>query len=139
MVLVLLVGCSSRTNRGETTAANKNNTQIDNIEYADNMSKFNELIKGQQPVLVDFYADWCAPCRMMAPILEQVASNMGPEVKIVKVDVDKNQQAAINYGVQSIPTLMLFQNGKVKWQGAGVMQADQIEMIIRSKSTNINF
>ncbi|MCF8359162.1 MAG: thioredoxin [Prolixibacteraceae bacterium] len=99
------------------------------------MSSFNEIIKGSQPVLVDFYADWCAPCRMMAPILEQVAGNMDGKVKILKVNVDKNREAATKYGIRSIPTLMLFQNGQVKWQGVGVIQADQIEQVITSKTS----
>ncbi|HPR31532.1 MAG TPA: thioredoxin [Prolixibacteraceae bacterium] len=98
------------------------------------MSSFNEIINGTQPVLVDFYADWCAPCRMMAPILEQVAGNMKGRVKILKVNVDKNRDAAMKYGIRSIPTLMLFQNGQVKWQGVGVIQADQIENIVKTKT-----
>lgn len=133
VVLILAVGlfgCSGKTNKSDTPEANANV----NIEYANDMSSFNELIKGNTPVLVDFYADWCAPCRMMAPILEQVAGNMANQVKVVKVNVDKNQQAASKYGVRSIPTLMLFQNGEVIWQGVGVIQADQIEQIVKSKA-----
>lgn len=133
VVLALVVGnsgCSGNSkNKPVAGADNKAN-----IEYADNMNSFNELIKGNKPVLVDFYADWCAPCRMMSPILEQVARDMANDVKVVKVNVDKNRQAATQYGIRTIPTLMLFQNGEVKWQGVGVMQADQIEQVIKSKS-----
>jgi len=97
------------------------------------MNAFNEIISGNKPVLVDFYADWCAPCRMMAPILEQVAVDLKDEVKILKVNVDKNREAAMKYNIRSIPTLILFRNGEVKWQGVGVVQADQIKQVIKTK------
>lgn len=133
VVLVLVVGVFGCSQRSKDQAGSETSTNA-NIQYADDMNSFNELISGNKPVLVDFYADWCAPCRMMAPILEQVATNMGAEVKVVKVNVDKNRQAAAKYGIKSIPTLMLFQNGEVKWQGVGVIQADQIEQVVKSKS-----
>ncbi|MCF8362266.1 MAG: thioredoxin [Prolixibacteraceae bacterium] len=98
------------------------------------MASFNEIINSGKPVLVDFYADWCAPCKMMTPILKQVAENMNDTVKVIKVDVDKNGRAAMKYGIRNVPTLMLFQNGEIKWQGAGVLQADQIEQIVKTKS-----
>lgn len=98
------------------------------------MSNFNNIINSKTPVLVDFYADWCAPCKMVAPILEQVATNMKGKVRIIKVNVDKNQDAAAKYGIRSIPTLILFQNGEIKWQGLGVMQADQIMQIVEAKA-----
>lgn len=98
------------------------------------MSSFNDIINSETPVLVDFYADWCAPCKMVAPILEQVANNMKGKVRIIKVNVDKNQEAAIKYQVQSIPTLILFQKGQIRWQGVGVMQADQIMHIVKAKA-----
>ncbi len=98
------------------------------------MSNFSNIINGKTPVLVDFYADWCAPCKMVGPILEQVAINMKGKVRIIKVNVDKNQDAAVKYGIQSIPTLILFQNGEIKWQGMGVMQADQIMQIVKAKT-----
>lgn len=104
------------------------------ISIVDNMSSFNEIINGDTPVLVDFYADWCAPCRMMSPILQQVAREMEGKVKVIKIDVDKNGEAAQKYGVRSIPTLILFQKGAMKWQGVGVMQADQLKSIIQQKS-----
>jgi thioredoxin 1 len=133
VILTLVVGSSGcmRSNKSKPEAGPDSKV---NIEYADNMNSFNELISGNKPVLVDFYADWCAPCRMMSPILEQVARDMNNDVKVVKVNVDKNREAATKYGVRTIPTLMLFKEGEVKWQGVGVMQADQIEQIIKSKS-----
>lgn len=137
VVLVMVVGfigCKAKSKDGAATETNYQTKNENLIKYANDMSTFNEIIKSGQPVLVDFYADWCAPCRMMAPILEQVAGNM-KGVKVIKVNVDKNSQAAAKYGIRSIPTLMLFQNGEVKWQGVGVIQADQIEQIVKSKST----
>lgn len=98
------------------------------------MNSFNSLINSGKPVLVDFYADWCSPCKMMAPILKQVAEEMGDEVKIIKVNVDKNQQASAVYGIRSVPTLMVFKDGDVKWRNSGVMQADQLKQVLKSVS-----
>ena len=138
MVIILLVvgntGCSAGHNKKADTGSNISMKDENGIKYANDMSTFNEIIKGTQPVLVDFYADWCAPCRMMAPILEQVAGDMKDKVKILKVNVDKNQDAAMKYGIRSIPTLMLFQKGEIKWQGVGVIQADQIKQIVLTKT-----
>ncbi|TVQ70038.1 MAG: thioredoxin [Balneolaceae bacterium] len=94
---------------------------------------FSELIKGDTPVLVDFYADWCAPCRMMPPILKELKSRMGGQVHILKIDTEKNPDVAIRYQVRGIPTLILFRHGHVIWQQSGVMQAPQLESIIRQK------
>ena len=132
LVLMLAIGIFGCAQSSKDKAASEVNSNT-KILYANDMSKFNELIAGNKPVLVDFYADLCAPCRMMTPILEQVADKMAGEVKVIKVNVDKNPQAAAKYGVRSIPTLILFRDGQVKWQGAGVIQADQIENIIKSK------
>ncbi|WMN06200.1 thioredoxin [Marivirga arenosa] len=90
------------------------------------MASFGDLIKSETPVLVDFYADWCGPCKMMAPYLEEVAQKMKGKVKVIKVDVDRNQQASMKYQVQSIPTLILFQNGQIKWRQAGVVDPNTI-------------
>jgi thioredoxin 1 len=95
------------------------------------MSKFNELINGETPVLVDFTATWCGPCKMMSPILDQVASELGDTVKIIKVDVDKNPQAAAHYQVQGVPTLILFKEGKTLWRQSGVVQASQLKSTIQ--------
>ncbi len=93
---------------------------------------FDTLIKGDQPVLVDFYATWCAPCKTMAPILEQVAYALQGDAKIIKIDVDKNPALAAAYKIQSIPTLILFRYGNVLWRQAGVVQAYVIENKIKS-------
>lgn len=87
---------------------------------------FSEIIQNNKPVLVDFYADWCAPCRMMKPILEAVKQKMGDDVTIIKVDVDKNHAAAETYNVTGIPTLMIFKKGEVKWRQVGIVQANQL-------------
>jgi len=78
------------------------------------MSKFTDLIKGETPVLVDFYATWCGPCKMMSPILEDVSSQIKGKAKVLKIDIDKNPQAAAYYNVRSVPTLILFKKGKWK-------------------------
>jgi len=88
------------------------------------MKTFNDLIQQSEvPVLVDFYADWCGPCHMIAPAIKQVAAELDGKVKVVKVDVDKNQAAAAAYGIRSIPTLILFHKGNVLWRHAGLIQA----------------
>ncbi|MCA6365399.1 MAG: thioredoxin [Bacteroidetes bacterium] len=96
------------------------------------MSRFQELINSGKPVLVDFFATWCGPCKAQAPILEQLAERVGDTAHILKVDVDNNPQAASIYGVRAVPTLLLFQNGKVVWRHSGVMGAAELEQLIRS-------
>ena len=87
---------------------------------------FQELINGDQAVLVDFFATWCGPCKMMQPILEDAAKQLGGKVKILKVDVDKNQLAASKFQVRGVPTLILFQKGKILWRESGVVPAHQL-------------
>jgi thioredoxin 1 len=95
------------------------------------MSKFNDLINGEQPVLVDFSAEWCGPCKAMAPILKDLKKNLEDEVKIIKVDVDKNPQAAQKFQVRGVPTLILFKAGKLLWRQSGVVPANQLATIIK--------
>jgi len=98
------------------------------------MSKFSEIINSDKPVLVDFYADWCGPCKMQAPILKQLSTEIEGKAKILKVDVDKNQAAAAKYGIRSIPTLVLFKKGKIVWQQAGVAQLAQLKTLINQNA-----
>lgn len=91
---------------------------------------FNELIKGDKPVLVDFFAEWCGPCKMMAPVLSDFSKEMGDRVKVIKVDVDKNQRVSMAYQIQGVPTLILFQKGKVVWRQSGVVPAHQLKNIV---------
>ncbi|QIL41993.1 MULTISPECIES: thioredoxin [Pedobacter] len=94
------------------------------------MSKFSDLINGEKPVLVDFFAEWCGPCKMMKPVLDQLKSQVGDSAAIIKVDIDKNQPAAAAFNVQSVPTLILFKNGKPVWRQSGVVQAAQLKQVI---------
>lgn len=93
---------------------------------------FQELIDGDTPILVDFFATWCVPCKMMQPILEDTAKKMGEKVKIVKVDVDKNPLAASKFQVRGVPTLILFQKGKILWRESGVVPSHQLVKSIES-------
>lgn len=94
------------------------------------MSKFNELINSETPVLVDFSAEWCGPCKMMAPILKDVISRVEGKARIIKVDIDKNPNVAAKYSVQSVPTLIIFKKGEIKWRQSGVMQANQLASLL---------
>ena len=91
------------------------------------MSDFNQLIGENKPTLVDFFATWCGPCRMQAPILETVKQRVGDKANILKVDIDQNQELAARYNVRSVPTLILFKNGEAVWRTVGVQQADELE------------
>ena len=94
------------------------------------MERFEDLITSKIPVLVDFYAEWCGPCKMMAPILEQLKEMKGEKIRIAKIDVDKHEDLARSYKIQSVPTLILFKNGEALWRQSGVMQADDLKKII---------
>lgn len=94
------------------------------------MSNFSNLINGNKPVLVDFYATWCGPCRTQAPILEEVKKRVGERASIIKIDVDQNPQVAAQYQISGIPTLLLFKNGKIIWRKSGVSAAAELERVL---------
>ncbi len=99
------------------------------------MSDFNEIIQQSKPTLVDFFATWCGPCRMQAPILEEVKKTLGDKVNIIKIDIDQNQPVAQRYNVQSIPTLIVFKGGEALWRAVGVQQANILEAKLREHIT----
>lgn len=93
-------------------------------------AKFNDIINGNDLVLVDFYADWCGPCKMMSPILQEVKMHLKDAVKIIKVNVDQHQDLASHFMVRGVPTLMLFKNGKMLWRQSGVLSTKDLTEII---------
>ena len=97
-------------------------------------SSFADLVNRDSPTFVDFSAEWCGPCKMMTPILEELKSKVGDRVHIIKIDIDKNPQAAAVYQVNSVPTLMLFKSGKVLWRQSGVVPTEQLKRIIEQHS-----
>lgn len=97
------------------------------------MNAFQQLIASGKPVLVDFTATWCGPCKMMAPVLEQVKKNLGDQVTIIKIDIDKSPQTAASYQIQGVPTLLLFKEGIVQWRQSGVMSAVDLTRILQGQ------
>ena len=96
------------------------------------MATFPELINDQKPVLVDFYADWCGPCQMMSPVLRELRGELGETARVIKVDVDKNPQASLKYGIRSIPTMILFKEGQILWRHSGTASKEQLKSVIQA-------
>jgi len=94
------------------------------------MENFNDIINSEQLTLVDFFATWCGPCKMMHPVLEQLKDEMGESIRIIKIDVDKNNNLAMNYRVQSVPTLMLFRKGEMLWRQSGALRLNDLKAIV---------
>jgi thioredoxin 1 len=97
------------------------------------MASFTDLINADQPLLVDFHATWCGPCKVMAPELEKLKQMHGDDLRIIKIDVDQNRHTAATYNVSGVPTLILFKKGKQLWRQSGAMNAQQLSGIIKSK------
>lgn len=99
-------------------------------------NSFENIIKSEKPVLIDFFATWCGPCKTLAPILKQVKDSLGERITIIKIDVDKNQELAAKYQVRGVPTMVLYQNGKQLWRQSGVLSKEEILKTILEKATN---
>jgi len=100
------------------------------METENKRETFNEIIQGDKPVLIDFFAEWCGPCKLMKPILSELRQRMGDKIRILKIDVDKSPVVSSAFQIQSVPTLMVIHNKSILWRQAGVMQANQLENII---------
>ena len=100
------------------------------METENKKETFGEIIGGNKPVLIDFSAEWCGPCKMMKPILEELRQRMGDKIRILKIDIDKSPSVSDAYNIQSVPTLILIQNRNILWRQSGVIQANQLEHII---------
>jgi len=98
------------------------------------MASFTEIINGDKPVLIDFHADWCGPCKMLSPIIKEVAKALDGKVRVIKIDVDKNAALADKFQIRGVPTMMLFKDGKSVWRQSGVLQKDEIIKQIESFS-----
>lgn len=96
-------------------------------------SSFSALIKSKKPVLIDFYAEWCGPCKMLSPIISEIKNELKDDIRVVKIDVDKNQELCQKLNIMSMPTLMIYQDGEVKWSAIGV----QTKQLIKSKLSEL--
>jgi len=97
---------------------------------------FNSIIQSSTPVLIDFFAEWCQPCKVQSPILHEMAREQEGNLRVVKIDVDKNPEIAARFQIRSVPTLMLFKNGKVAWRNSGVMSKQQLTEIVKTVANN---
>jgi thioredoxin 1 len=122
MVVVGLVYCTNWRNKA---SAGWSKCKKNSMAHT-----FSEIIKNDTPTLVDFYAEWCGPCKMMKPILENVKAKVGDKAKILKIDVEKAPHIMHTFQIQGVPTLILFKNGEIKWRQAGVVLANDLEKII---------
>lgn len=96
------------------------------------MSSFKAILNNSKPVLIDFYAEWCGPCKTMTPVLEELKKNMGDQIRILKIDVDKNQALAAKHQIRGVPTLLLIKEDKILWKQSGVVDAHTLQMTLQS-------
>ena len=96
------------------------------------MNKFQDILAGDTPVLVDFFAEWCGPCKMMKPVLEELKKKMGTKIIILKIDIDKNISLSSEYRIQSVPTLVLWKQGEIIWRQSGALSLNELEQILSS-------
>jgi thioredoxin 1 len=94
------------------------------------MGKFSDIVKSETPTLVDFYATWCGPCKVMAPVLEQLKDKMGSQIRILKIDVDKNQDVADKFKIRGVPTFILFKSGEIVWRNSGVIELSRLRSTV---------
>lgn len=99
--------------------------------YLCSMESFNDIIKSDKPTLVDFFATWCGPCKAMAPVLDQLKNDMGQEVRVLKIDVDKNPKVAAQFQVRGVPTFVLFKSGKNVWRQSGGIPLSELKSVIQ--------
>lgn len=95
---------------------------------------FNSIVQSEIPVLVDFHAEWCGPCKVQSPILAELARELKEKIKVIKIDVDKNQEIANRFQIRSVPTLALFKNGQILWRQSGLLEKNQLRAILQSYS-----
>ncbi|MCQ2259071.1 MAG: thioredoxin [Bacteroidaceae bacterium] len=94
------------------------------------MESFNEIINGEQPTLVDFFATWCIPCKQMHPVLDKLKESLGDKIRIIKIDIDKNETLTATYNIQSVPTFMLFHKGEAVWRQSGAMRLNELKALL---------
>ena len=99
------------------------------------MNNFQQLINGDKPLIIDFFAEWCGPCKVQAPILKETKDKLGDQVRIIKIDVDKNPAVAQQFQVQGVPTLILFKKGEIKWRQSGVVPANTLVQLIHQHNS----
>lgn len=125
ILLAIIATITLSCNNGENTSSKTKKTTVEG-----NVETFDDIINGNVPVIVDFYADWCKPCKIQGPIIDEVAAELGEQVRILKVNVDNEDQLANKYGIQSIPTIMVFKNGKTIWKEVGVQQKETLTKVV---------